>query len=189
MLFPIALILLSQARPEPDWLPLLDAPKQLSHRLTIPSPANPGPKLVIKGKVLKADKSPAGGVILYFHHTDARGIYPRPSGADSRKWDYWHGTLRGWLKTDAQGLYELQTTRPAPYPGNTEPAHIHVYGLPSGSRTGIYFSDIVFQGDTLLSKPYWDRVRRNGQESYPGVHLSRGEDGVWSGKRVLTLPR
>lgn len=189
MLFPIALILLSLARPEPDWLPLLDAPKQLSHRLTIPPPANPGPKLVIKGKVLKADKSPAAGVILYFHHTDARGTYPRPSGADSRKWDYWHGTLRGWLKTDAQGLYELQTTRPAPYPGNTEPAHIHVYGLPPGSRTGIYFSDIVFQGDTLLTKQYWDRVRRNGQEPYPGVRLSRGEDGVWSGTRVLTLPR
>jgi hypothetical protein len=52
----LAIALLSQDRPEPDWLPVMETPKQLSHVLTIAPPTNPGPKLVIKGRVLKADQ-------------------------------------------------------------------------------------------------------------------------------------
>ncbi len=190
MMMIIALIVVGQSRPEPDWLPVLDAPRQLGSELVIATPANAGPKIELKGRVLKADKkTPSAGTILYFHHTDGRGIYPRPVGADPKKWDYWHGSLRGWLKTDALGRYVLRTTKPAPYPGGSEPAHIHVYGLLAGTRSGFYFSDFVFHGDPLLTNGYWERVRRSGHESYAGVKLTRGQNGVWSGERDLILPR
>lgn len=183
-----AALALFQGRPEPDWLPVLDAPKGLTHELTIPAPAHPGQKLELRGKVLRAEgRTPVAGVILYFHHTDARGIYPRPDAARSSDFRYWHGALRGWLKTDSGGNYVLKTTRPAPYPGRTDPAHIHVYGLLPGSRTGFYFADFVFAGDPLLTDRYWRSVRANNLEPYGGVALSQDSNGVLQGRRDLIL--
>jgi len=190
MLALIAMVAVVQDRPNPDWLPVLDAPKNLTYRLALPKPAFPGQPIILKGKVLKADrKSPVPGMILYFHHTDARGHYPRPSNAGPRSWSYWHGTLRGWLKTDSMGRYVLSTTRPAAYPGRTDPAHIHVYGLPPNSREGIYFSDFVFRGDPLLTAAYWRTVTSQGGESYGGVQLVRDQNGVWRGDRDLIMPK
>jgi protocatechuate 3,4-dioxygenase beta subunit len=186
----LAVLLLAQDRLSPEWQPLLEAPKNLSHELTIAPPVNSGPRLEIRGKVFRADgKTPVPGVILYFHHTDGTGVYPRPAGARPSDWSYWHGSLRGWLKTDSQGNYVLKTTRPAPYPRRQDPAHIHVYGLPQGSRRGVYFSDIVFEGDRFLTRRYWDMVRRDGLEVYGGVRLTTSENGVLQGKKDLILPR
>lgn len=185
----LAIVLLAQNRPSPDWGPLLEAPANLTHELTIPAPQTAGPRLRITGRVLKADrKTPVAGVVLYFHHTDGTGVYPRPSGAEPREWRYWHGSLRGWLKTDAQGRYVLKTTRPAPYPGRRDPAHIHAYGMLPGAGTGIYFSDIVFADDPLLTAAYWDMIRRQGLEVYSGVTLRREGDGVLVGEKDMILP-
>lgn len=188
MISMVAAAVLAQSRPEPDWLPVLDAPRGITHELKIPAPEHPGPRLELRGKVLRPDgRTPAAGVVLYFHHTDARGIYPRPPGAKPNDFRYWHGSLRGWLKTDSGGNYNLRTTRPAPYPGGTEPAHIHVYGLLPGSRTGFYFSDFVFSGDPLLTDRYWRSVRASGLAPYRGVSLERDAQGVLQGRRDLVL--
>jgi protocatechuate 3,4-dioxygenase beta subunit len=175
----LALIVLAQDRPSPEWMPLLDAPRSLSHVLTIPPPANPGPRMELRGKVLKSDgRTPAPGVIVYFHHTDGRGIYPRPAGSSPADWIYWHGSARGWLKSDAQGNYVLKTTRPAPYPGRRDPAHIHAYGLPPGSRRGVTFRGIVFYGDPFLTE------RDEGI-----VRLTADKNGVMQGRFDLVIPR
>lgn len=185
-----AYALVAQTRPEPDWLPVLDAPKNLSHELRLPNPDRPGPRLEIRGTVFKSDgKTPAAGLILYVHHTDASGIYPGGSGTRSNDWTRWHGTLRGWLKTDANGNYLLKTTKPAPYPTGTEPAHIHVYGVEPGSRNGFMFGDILFEGDPLVNDAYWARLRRFGTRPYPGIRLTKGSDGVLRGTWNFKVPR
>src|SRR5688572_7354982 len=100
MIAAIALLLAAQDRPSPEWTPVLHAPANLTHVLSIPPNAHPGRRMELRGRVLKADRrTPAAGVILYFHHTDGTGHYPRPAGASPRDWVYWHGSLRGWLKT------------------------------------------------------------------------------------------
>lgn len=186
----LALLLLAQSRPSPEWRPVLDAPANLTHVLTIPAPPTAGPRLEITGRVLKSDrKTPVAGAVLYFHHTDGTGVYPRPSGANPREWIYWHGSLRGWLKTDAQGRYVLKTTKPAAYPGRRDPAHIHVYGLLPGSRTGIYFSDIVFADDPLLTPAYWEMTRRQGLEVYGGIKTQRRADGALVAEKDLIVMR
>lgn len=188
MVASLILTLVTQARPEPDWLPVLDAPPNLSHELTLPRPQHAGPRLEIRGKVLKADgKTPAAGVIVYFHQTDARGLYPKPDSATG--WTRWHGTVRGWLKTNEKGEFLLKTTRPAPYPGGTEPAHIHAYGLVAGSRTGFYFNDILFKGDPLINEAYWGRVGRFGTRPYSGMETSTLASGVQVGQWNFRLPR
>src|SRR4029078_4389449 len=42
VMLPLLIVLaLTQDRPSPEWMPVLDAAKNLSHVLTIPPPANP----------------------------------------------------------------------------------------------------------------------------------------------------
>jgi len=179
MLSLVALIAIGQDRPPNEWAPVLDPPKNLSHVLTIPTPEHAGKRMEISGKVLKTDgKTPAPGVIVYFHHTDGRGIYPRPAQARPNEWVYWHGSVRGWLKSNAEGNYVLKSTRPAPYPGRRDAAHIHAYGLAPGSRTGVTFPGIVFYGDPFLTKQDRGIVR-----------LTEDKDGVLKGRFDLVLPR
>lgn len=188
MLAPLAILSIVQNRPEPDWLPVLDAPRNLSHELTLPVPNRPGPKIEIRGRVFKSDgKTPAPGVIVYFHHTDALGIYPQPERPIG--WSRWHGSIRGWLKTNARGEYVLRTTRPAPYPGGTEPAHIHAYGLAPESRSGFFFDDILFDGDLLIDDGYWRRVERFGTRPYQGMRVSVDSNGVQQGHWDFKMPR
>ena len=185
----LALLLIGQDRPSPEWYPVLEAPAGLTHELTIPPNAHPGPRIQFRGRVLKADgKTPVANVIVYFHHTDGSGVYPRRAGSNPRDWVHWHGYLRGWLKTDAQGRYVLNTTKPAPYPGRTEPAHIHVYGLLPGSRTGVSFPAYLFEGDRYLTADYW---RRNpvGADGYRFSRLRDDGSGVLKGERDLIVPR
>ena len=184
-----ALLLVVQDRPSPEWYPVLEAPAGLTHVLTIPSNANSGPRIQFRGRVLRADrKTPVANAIVYFHHTDGSGVYPRRAGSNPREWEHWHGYLRGWLRTDAQGRYVLNTTKPAPYPGGREPAHIHVYGLLPGSRSGIDFPAFLFEGDRFLTEYYW---RRNpvGADGYRFSRLRADGSGVLKGERDLILPR
>jgi protocatechuate 3,4-dioxygenase, beta subunit len=167
-----------QERPSPEWKPLLDAPDNLTHELTIEPPADAGQNMELRGKVLKSDgKTPAPGVVIYFHHTDGKGIYPRPADSLPSQWVYWHGSIRGWLKSDTEGRYVLKTTRPAPYPGGQIAAHIHAYGLPSGSKEGVVFPGILFAGDPLLTA--------NEQGI---VELTEDNNGVLQGSFDLVIP-
>lgn len=179
MLHVLAFLIIGQDRPSPEWTPVLDAPKTLTHELTIPPPASPGKRMEIRGKVLKSDgKTPFPGVIVYFHHTDGEGNYPRPAGSKPTEWVYWHGSVRGWLKSDSDGNYVLKSTRPAPYPTRRTPAHIHVYGLAPGSSEGITFPGIVFEGDPLLTE------RDTGI-----LRLTEDKNGVLQGRFNLVFPR
>jgi protocatechuate 3,4-dioxygenase beta subunit len=143
-------------------MPLLEAPEILSHVLTIPPPANAGQSMELRGRVLQSDgKTPASGVVVYFHHTDGRGIY----------------SVRGWLRSNSEGMYVLRTTRPAPYPRGRTPAHIHAYGLPRGSNQGVVFPGIVFAGDPFLTA---------SDEGI--VALTEDENGVLQGSFDLVIP-
>jgi protocatechuate 3,4-dioxygenase beta subunit len=133
----------------------------------------------IRGRVLQSDgRTPAAGVTVYFHHTDGSGVYPRPAGTRPSEWVYWHGSVRGWLKSGSDGTYMLRTTRPAPYPGRREAAHIHAYGLTPGSRTGFTFPGIVFHGDPYLT------ARDTGI-----VRLVEDRARVLQGRFDLVIPR
>ena len=189
MISALALLFVAQDRPSNEWTPVLEAPRGLTHVLTIPPNEHAGPRIQFRGRVLKADgKTAAPGVIVYFHHTDGRGIYPRRAGSNPREWLHWHGYLRGWLKTDEGGRYVLNTTKPAPYPGRTEPAHIHVYGLLPGTRTGISFPAYLFEGDPHLTESYW-RQNPVGPDGYRFSRLRADGSGVLKGERDLILPR
>jgi hypothetical protein len=108
--------------------------------------------------------------VVYAYHTDIKGLYT-PSGAARPP------RLRGWARTDAEGRYEFRTIRPAPYPGDGPPAHVHFYlsgpGYPRQEA-----EELQFEGDRKVTQEIAERSRRAGR--FGGVRpLTRGTDGVW----------
>lgn len=108
-----------------------------------------GQKLLVTGTVYKLDgKTPAPNVIMYYWQTDADGLYtPR---ASMNKKARAHGHIRGWVKTDEHGKYAIYTIRPAPYPNEALPAHIHLSIQEPGIPNEYYIDDINFDDDKLL---------------------------------------
>jgi protocatechuate 3,4-dioxygenase beta subunit len=108
-----------------------------------------GPKLVLTGTVYQRDgKTPTPGIVLYYYHTGTDGLYSNGPGADKRAMR--HGYLRGWVKSDAEGKYTIRTIRPAAYPNEKIPAHIH-FAVKEPKLNEYYVDDVVFDDDPLLT--------------------------------------
>ena len=120
--------------------------------------------------------------MLYLHQTNAAGVYPSRSGATG--WARRHGTLRGWLATDAAGRYRVDTVRPGPYPDADLPAHVHVFVKEPG-RPPYYVDDVTFEGDPFLTPAYRAREERRGGSGI--VRLARRPTGGWQGRRDIVL--
>ena len=141
----------------------------LTATMHIAPPAEPGERLVITGRLLRADgRTPAAGVTLFAYQTNAKGRYVERDGKP-------HG-LSGRLRTDAQGRYRIETIRPGAYPGRTDPAHIHLVLEPSGT----YIDTIIFDDD-----PRTNAVR--GRDGYAIVKLARRNE-IWVGARDIVIP-
>lgn len=108
-----------------------------------------GQKLLVTGTVFQIDgKTPAANIILYYWHTDKDGYYSPGKGMHPKAKE--HGHLRGWVETDANGHYAIYTLRPAPYPNENLPAHIHLSIREPDVANAYYPDDIVFDDDALL---------------------------------------
>ena len=147
-----------------------------------------GQPLQISGTVYESDgKMPAPNVLMYFYHTNARGYYAKFGTEPRSSHAWWHGYSRGWLRTDAKGRYRINTIRPAPYPRQAIPAHIHFYVRAPSQRTCYYLSDFVFQDDPLVTDSYWYKVEQSeGFVRYGGVVLTN-QNGTLTGQRDLVL--
>jgi hypothetical protein len=163
----------------------LPAPSTLEWAGRIAPPGEPGESMRLEGVVYGPDGEVAPGVIVYAYHTDAEGVYPDDaglSGAAAR-----HGRLRGWVRTDSLGRYRFDTIRPASYPGQTIPAHVHMHIIEPGR--GTYWIDSVHFADDPLLTPE-DRQPGNRARGGPGVvQPTRGDDGAWRARRDIYLGR
>ncbi|MEQ9440611.1 MAG: intradiol ring-cleavage dioxygenase [Cyclobacteriaceae bacterium] len=120
-----------------------------------------GQKLLITGTIYQPDgKTPAPDVVLYYYHTDVHGYYASQEGLDKRVAR--HGYIRGWVKSDAQGRYAIYTVRPAPYPNNTMPAHIHPAIQEPDIEDAYYIDEFVFDDDVLLTSAKRQALENRG---------------------------
>ena len=161
-----------------------EVPASLAWEARLPRPDSAGPPLVLEGRLLLRDGRPAAGLVFYVYHTDATGRYPKRG--DELGCDAWHGYVRGWVRTDAQGRYRFTTTRPATYPSRSDPAHVHGTIVRPG-REDFWITDFVFEGDPLVTPAYLARLdtSRGGTGV---VALTRRDDGTYVGVRDIRLP-
>ena len=155
-------------------------PKNLSSSTRIA--ATQGEPMRISGTIFQADgKTPASNVVLYVYHTDAKGYYTPGTGQTEARQ---HGQLRGWMKTDAQGRYEFSSIKPAPYPGDQIPAHIHPIVLePNGKH--YWLEDYFFEDDRIVTANM--RANKNPRGGRGILSLTKDAQGVWVGQRDLVL--
>lgn len=124
-------------------------------------------KLILKGKVFQLDeKTPASDVIIYYWHTDDKGLYS--SNNQTAKHAQEHGKLRGWVKSDQDGNYTIKTTRPAAYPNDNIPQHIHL-SIKEPNIANEYYADLYFDDDPL----YLNHKKKYGKMDRAGNELLR----------------
>lgn len=156
----------------------------LPSRLGLAASDEPGERMLLAGRVLLPDgRTPAPGVVVYAHHTDAAGLYA--GGRQGAQWSARHGRLRGWVTSDADGRYAFDTIKPAPYPDRSMPAHVHLYVAEPGRRP-YYIDDVVFDGEFGVTPEY--RARQELRAGSGIVRLAR-PDGRWLATRDIVLER
>ncbi len=159
-------------------------PTDLHWETRIAGLSEPGEPLEISGTILQPDgKTPAPGVVLYVHHTDARGEYtPSPGQTHARR----HGRLRGWMKTNQHGQYKFRTIKPVSYPSQTIEAHIHAT-VKEPDIQEYYVDDFLFDDDPLLTAEKRRRLANRGGSGIMKLH--RNSHGTLIGQRTIVLGR
>jgi protocatechuate 3,4-dioxygenase beta subunit len=159
-------------------------PARLSAAAAIAGPGEPGERLVLEGTVYGASGSrPAAGIVVYAYHTDAAGLYSRgPPGTEASRR---HGLLRGWVRTGRDGRYRFDTIKPAPYPGERYPAHIHLTVLEPGRRP-YWIDDVVFAGEFGVGPEY--RAARENRGGDGIVALARGDGRLLAVRDIVLEP-
>ena len=157
--------------------------RTLTSTMTITNSKEDGNKLIISGTIFKADgKTPYPDIILYAYHTDSKGYYSKNGNETGVQ--KWHGRLHGWCKTDNNGHYSIQTIRPARYPDNTMPAHIHA-AIKTDSGQMYWITDFVFKDDDLVNEKYLSSLVNVGGTGV--VDINKNPEFVWIGKRDIVL--
>ena len=108
-----------------------------------------GTHLTLTGLVLSTDCTPIADAKVDIWQADSTGTYDNAGYS-----------LRGFVMTDADGRYTIQTIVPGEYPGRTE--HIHVKITPPG-------------GSTLTTQLY-----------FPGTTANEG-DGIYDASLLLDI--
>ena len=109
----------------------------------------PGRKIKVMGTIKNAEGSPVVSALVYMYQTDSRGWYAADaSHVLMNEGDMRHARLFGYVRTDKDGKFELQTIKPAGYPRSDLPAHIHVHVWAEGYRS--FVNEFLFDDDERL---------------------------------------
>ena len=151
-------------------------------RVVIAPAGEPGQPLVVTGTVYRPDGvTPAPGVVLEVHQTDAEGYYSKEkSGNDNPR-------LKGRVRTSPEGKYELRTIKPGSYPGTRNPAHIHAKVLVPGLSEA-WIDEFWFEGDPFIASAAAAKQASKGKFSAI-MRCASGDDGVLRCARDIRLER
>lgn len=103
-----------------------------------------------------------------------------------------HGHIRGWVKSDEKGRYSIYTIKPAPYPNENIPAHIHISIKEPSIGNEYYIDDLVFDDDPLLTGDNRKALENRGGSGILKVLISKdlqiAEHNIILGLNVPNYP-
>jgi protocatechuate 3,4-dioxygenase, beta subunit len=159
-------------------------PQEIGSELQLSPVDEPGDPMEIACQALQVDGArPSAGVVFYVYHTDAAGLYSPAAGQQHASH---HGHLRGWVCSDADGRFRIRSIRPAPYPGNTIPAHIHIFVKEPG-MIPYYIDEVRFDDDPLQTAT--EKANADGRGGDLAIHLTRDAAGIWQGNLTIVCGR
>lgn len=133
-----------------------ERPATIGHSSRIAAAGEPGTPMILHGRIVNRDGTPAAGTIVLAYHTDRAGLYDRPE-AGAHSW-----RLKGWVRADESGRFTFETIRPGPYPNRQIPAHVHFTAFtPSGER--FHAGEVKFEDDPLMPQSERDASKRAGE--------------------------
>ena len=146
-------------------------PSQPVWKATIVPPGEPGDPMVVSGRVFAPDgERTVEGVFVYAYNTDKNGYYS-PDGKVG------HPRLNGYMKTEAEGRFELHTIVPGHYPGMHIPAHVH-FNLWGAGYPVQWAEELRFEGDSFLKESMKSESEARGK--FATIQpLIRGSDGAY----------
>lgn len=98
-----------------------------SEPITIVAPNEPGDKIVVNGTVTKNSGEPLSNILIYFYQTSDKGWYSDTAvHILSYEGDHRHSRIFGYVKTNAEGKFQIISIRPNGYPKSDLAAHIHI---------------------------------------------------------------
>lgn len=122
----------------------------VSNRVEMTVAGEPGKRIKVQGRLENRRGEPLPGVLIYFYQTDSKGWYaadrPHVGGNEG---DRRHARIFGYVKTDKQGNFELNTVKPSGYPSSDLPAHIHVEILEASGYHPL-ITEFLFDDDERL---------------------------------------
>ena len=155
---------------------------QIPSKIQMVADSEPGEPMVISGTVYLPDgKTSAKGAILSVWHTDTKGYYIKGGGGAGEE----HPRIRGRMKTGSDGKYEFRTIKPAPYPNNSAPAHVH--GHISAPGFPEYPIVYYFEGDNLITDKNRSELNSHRGGTSSIIKLTRESNAVLVGHRDIIL--
>lgn len=128
--------------------------------LQLTAPAEAGTAMHVHCRFVDAGGKPIAGAAIEVWQTDALGFYSHGRVTDEPR-------LRGHVRTDADGAFELHSVRPGGYPATMIPAHVHL-------RVGGREVELLFADDPRLSSAHAERMVHHG---FGVVQLDAGGRG------------
>ncbi len=146
------------------------APRNLSWQARIVQPSEPGDPLTVSGCVYAPDGiSTVPDVTVYAYNTDAAGYYGEHRAEYPPR-------IYGWMRTGADGRFELRTIHPGCYPDKQIPAHIH-FSFWGGGYPLQWTEELRFEGERYVTPELLAEDARLG-DFRTIQRLTRGSDGA-----------
>lgn len=125
-------------------------------KISVATPTEPGTRIEIKGRIQGEDQKPRANVLFYFYHTMHNGLYAEGGNGLQEI-----AKLFGYLRTDNEGQFVINTIKPAGYPGERFPSHVHVEVYDEAGRI-ILRTELQFEDDSRLDKATRENSIRHG---------------------------
>ena len=133
-----------------------------AERIKIVSDTEPGTRITVKCEVKNKQGKPVSGALVYSYQTSDKGWYSDTAAHILiLMGDMKHARLFGYVKTDKDGKFELETVKPKGYPRSDLPAHIHIAMWKDDKHVSGVPGELQFDDDPRMTP---ERRKRSVQD-------------------------